>query len=111
KGMAVMELLTAALLRRHRVPLGRDVVFLAVADEEEGGLRGIHWLAKNHPELLEADFVLNEGAYGFSEFMGQATKMIGIGPSEKSPCWLRLRADGLPGHASVPHAQNAVAKL
>lgn len=111
KGMAVMELLSAALLARHRAPLERDVVFLAVADEEEGGRRGVHWLAEHHPELLQADFVLNEGAYGLSEFMGRQTKMFGIGPSEKSPCWLRLRARGLPGHASVPHAENAVVKL
>lgn len=111
KGMAVMELLSAALLVRHRLPLERDVVFLAVADEEEGGRRGVHWLAEHHPELLEADYVLNEGAYGLSEFMGRQTRMIGIGPSEKSPCWVRLRARGLPGHASIPHPQNAVVKL
>lgn len=111
KGMAIMELIAAVLLARHRLPLTRDVVFVAVADEEEGGGRGIHWITEHHPELLEADFVLNEGAYGFCEFMGREAKMVGIGPSEKSPCWLRVRAKGLPGHASVPHGKNAVVKL
>ena len=63
------------------------------------------------PELLEAGVVINEGAYGFREFMGRATKMFGVGPSEKSPCWLRLIARGRPGHASVPHGDNAVERL
>jgi len=43
--------------------------------------------------------------------MGKPTRIFGLGPSEKSPCWLRLRASGRPGHASVPHDRNAVARL
>jgi acetylornithine deacetylase/succinyl-diaminopimelate desuccinylase-like protein len=43
--------------------------------------------------------------------MGKPAKLFGFGPSEKSPCWLRLRIQGSPGHASVPHGDNAVARL
>lgn len=111
KGMAVMELLAMALLVRSGVELDRDVVFVAVADEEEGGHKGIHHLRRTRPELLVADYVLNEGAYGFSEFMGRQVKMFGLGPSEKSPCWLKLVARGRPGHGSVPHGDNALARL
>jgi len=111
KGMAVMELLTLILAKRVALELERDVVLLAVADEEEGGEHGIRFIARQHPELLEADVVLNEGAYGFREFMGRPTTLFGVGPSEKSPCWLRLIARGRPGHASVPHTDNAVARL
>lgn len=111
KGMAVMELLATVLAKRLDLPLERDIVFLAVADEEEGGEFGIRYLAREHPELLEADVVLNEGAYGFREFMGRPVKMFAVGPSEKSPCWLRLVARGRPGHASVPHGDNAVERL
>ncbi|HEY2776169.1 MAG TPA: M20/M25/M40 family metallo-hydrolase [Candidatus Binatia bacterium] len=111
KGMGVMELMTMVLARRHHIALDRDLVFVAVADEEEGGIYGVHHLAEKHPEVLEADYVFNEGAYGFCEFMGREAKIVGIGPSEKSPCWLRFRATGLPGHASVPHSKNALVKL
>lgn len=111
KGMGVMELLTLVLAKRHGLPLDRDLVFVAVADEEEGGIYGVHHLAEKHPEILQADYVFNEGAYGFCEFMGREAKIIGIGPSEKSPCWLRFRAKGMPGHASVPHTKNALVKL
>ncbi len=111
KGMGIMELLCIALARRHSIPLERDLVFVAVADEEAGGLYGIHHLAEHHPEVLQAEYVFNEGAYGFSEFMGREARIVGICPSEKSPCWLRVSAKGLPGHASVPHDKNALVKL
>lgn len=111
KGMGIMELLIMALVKRHDIELDRDLVLVAVADEEEGGLRGIHFLQESHPEILEAEYIFNEGAYGFSEFMGQAVKIIGLSPSEKCPVWLKLRASGDPGHASVPHGSNAVVRL
>ena len=34
KGMGIMELLVLFLIKRHRVPHRRDIIFLAVADEE-----------------------------------------------------------------------------
>jgi acetylornithine deacetylase/succinyl-diaminopimelate desuccinylase-like protein len=43
--------------------------------------------------------------------MGQKAKFFGLAPTEKSPCWVRLVARGAPGHASVPHANNAVVRL
>jgi acetylornithine deacetylase/succinyl-diaminopimelate desuccinylase-like protein len=111
KGMGVMELMSMVLAKRHRIPLDRDLVFVAVADEEEGGIYGVHHLAEHHAEILESDYVFNEGAYGFCEFMGREAKIVGIAPSEKSPCWLKFRAKGMPGHASVPHSKNALVKL
>jgi len=111
KGMGIMELLCMVLAKRHGIPLERDLLYVAVADEEAGGLQGIHYLSEHHPELLQADYVFNEGAYGFCEFMGRDAKILGICPSEKSPCWLRVSARGLPGHASIPHSKNALARL
>jgi acetylornithine deacetylase/succinyl-diaminopimelate desuccinylase-like protein len=111
KGMAVMELLAMAMLKRHGIELDRDIVFVAVADEEEGGHKGIHHLRRARPDLLQADYVFNEGAYGFSQFLGKKVTMFGLGPSEKSPCWVKLVTRGRPGHGSVPHGDNALARL
>ena len=111
KSMGIMELMALVLAKRHRIPLDRDVVLVAVADEEEGGIHGIHHLMEKHPDILKSDYVFNEGAYGFCEFMGREAKIVGIAPSEKSPCWLKFRATGMPGHASVPHSKNALVKL
>ena len=111
KGMGIMELMIMLIARRHGLEFGRDLLFLAVADEEEGGLKGIRHLQQHNPELFDAGYVFNEGAYGFSNFMGRDTKMFGLGPSEKSPCWIILRTKGAPGHASVPHRNNALVRL
>ncbi len=111
KGMGVMELMVLLLLHRHHVEHRRDIVFLAVADEEEGSQLGMDWLAEHHPELLRADAVINEGAYGFGELLGQRGLVFGVAPTEKAPLWLRLVARGRPGHGSVPHGENAALRL
>lgn len=111
KGMGVMELLVFLLLHRHGVRLRRDVLFLAVADEEEGGAFGMEWLAREHPELLRADGVINEGAFGFGELLGHRGLIFAVAPTEKAPLWLRLTAKGRPGHGSIPHRENAAVRL
>lgn len=111
KGMGIMELMVMLLAKRHGIELARDLVFLAVADEEEGGRMGVGFVERTAQHLLDADTVFNEGAYGFCELMGQQTKLFGVGPSEKSPCWIKLVSRGEPGHASVPHGRNALVKL
>ncbi len=111
KGMGVMELLVFLLLHRHRVAHRRDVLLLAVADEEEGGALGMRWLAEHRPELLRADGVINEGAFGFGELLGKRGLIFAVAPTEKAPCWLRLTVRGRPGHGSIPHGDNAAVRL
>ena len=48
KGMTSACFETFLLLHRLKVPLDRDVIFLAEADEEAGGRAGIDFLVKNH---------------------------------------------------------------
>jgi acetylornithine deacetylase/succinyl-diaminopimelate desuccinylase-like protein len=65
KGMLAANLETMLLLKRNVVDKGgalsRDVIFVANSDEEQGGDYGMGWLIKNHPELIKAEFALNEG--------------------------------------------------
>ncbi len=43
----------------------RDIIVALTADEEGGGpFNGVDWLLKNHRELIDAEFALNEGARG-----------------------------------------------
>lgn len=111
KGLGVAELTALLLLRRTGQPLARDVVFLAVADEEAGGGRGIEWLAEHHPETLEAEYVINEGGGGSTELFGVERPVFTVGTAEKGPLWLRLVAEGRPGHGSIPHEDNALDRL
>ena len=111
KGMGIMELFAMILIHRNGIPHQRDIVFLAVADEETGGSRGIDFLAREHPEALEAEYVINEGGWGTTDAMGTKRPAFNCGVSEKGPCWLKLVAEGRPGHGSVPHDDNALDRL
>ncbi|MGA2284955.1 MAG: M20/M25/M40 family metallo-hydrolase [Dehalococcoidia bacterium] len=111
KSMSVMELMTLLLLKRQGLRLKRDIVFLACADEEQGGIRGIDWLDANHPELFDAEYVINEGGYGSTETFGVRRPVFSLSVGEKGPLWLRLVAHGAPGHGSVPHADNCLERL
>ena len=60
KSLGVAELMAVIDLKRRKVRLKRDVIFLAVADEELGGIKGCKELLEQHPELFEnVGFVLN----------------------------------------------------
>jgi acetylornithine deacetylase/succinyl-diaminopimelate desuccinylase-like protein len=111
KGMAVLELMTVLTLKRHGAKLRRPVRLLAVADEEAGSAWGAEWLAKEHPELLDASFVLNEGGYGATAYLGVERPLFGLSMAEKSPLWLTLSATGRPGHGSAPHSDNVLDRM
>jgi acetylornithine deacetylase/succinyl-diaminopimelate desuccinylase-like protein len=111
KGMAVMELMTFLLLKRHGIPLKRDVVFMALADEEVGGEVGVEWMDRHHPEAMDAEYVLNEGGAGSTELLGVRKPIFNCSVSEKGPLWLKLRTEGAPGHGSVPHDDNSLERL
>lgn len=111
KGAVAQQLVVFLLLKRLNLPLQRDVIFAATADEEIGGVDGygVSWLVKHHPELLRAEFGLTElGGYTM-DFAGHIVYPIQV--AEKGTCWMKLKTTGRPGHGSVPHTDNAVVKL
>ena len=109
KGAVAQQLVALLTLRREQVPLKRDVIFAATADEETGGVYGMEWLAEHHPDLVRAEFGISEvGGYNM-DFGGQPIYMIQV--AEKGICWLKIRAHGRPGHGSQPHDDNAVVRL
>ncbi len=110
KGQGIMELIAFLEVgRKHQIP-SRDIVFLAVADEEAMGIKGVQYLFDNHPDELEAGLVLNEGGHGISDLLPDRPVML-ISTAEKASNWLHLSCQGPPGHGSVPHGQNALERL
>lgn len=111
KGLGIAQLMTFLTLKRLGVPLARDVVFFAQADEEAGSEFGMRFIIREHPETLDAEYVINEGGGGTTEMFGVERPVFSIGVSEKGPLWLKLIAEGRPGHGSVPHGENALDRL
>jgi acetylornithine deacetylase/succinyl-diaminopimelate desuccinylase-like protein len=111
KGEAIVQLMTLLALKRAGVPLKRDIIFLATADEEIGVGVGAGWIVREHPELVrDAEFLLTEGGTLRATGTGQV-EYYGIGTTEKSPFWLDVTSRGTPGHGSRPTADNPVHRL
>ena len=111
KGPAVVEAMTLIALKRHKIPLKAEVIFLGTADEEAGGAMGAGYLLSHHPELFaNVGIVFNEGGDIRLDKNGKA-RQYRVSVSEKTPLWLRLTAQGKPGHGSTPGSDLAVHKL
>jgi acetylornithine deacetylase/succinyl-diaminopimelate desuccinylase-like protein len=107
KGIGVSQLYAFVLLHRLKVPLARDVLLMAVPDEEVGGDLGATWMRKNHYAELDPEYVLDEGGFGSRDMFTAGKLVFGISVAERKILWLRLRAEGTAGHGSQPHPQNA----
>ncbi len=110
KAMGIIEVMAVLILKRERIPLERDILFLATADEEAGGNWGIRWALDNIPSLSEAEYALNEGGYIILNESGTADRYE-ISSGQKMVFQLRLKARGTSGHASMPHPENPNVKL
>ncbi|HEX4729266.1 MAG TPA: M20/M25/M40 family metallo-hydrolase [Jatrophihabitans sp.] len=112
--MKDMDAMTLAVIRewaRTGVQPERDIVLAFVADEEAGGTYGAHWLVDNHPELFADCTEAISEVGGFSVTVGSDLRLYLIQTAEKGIGWLRLRAQGRPGHGSMVHPDNAVTEL
>jgi acetylornithine deacetylase/succinyl-diaminopimelate desuccinylase-like protein len=111
KGEAITQLMTMLILKRAGVPLKRDVIFLATADEEIGAGVGAVWFTEHHADLLgNAEFLITEGGTTRANDRG-GVDYFGVGTTEKSPFWLDMTARGTPGHGSRPTPDNPVHRL
>lgn len=98
-------------LAREQVPLQRDIIFLAEADEE-GGLYGTRWLADNHWPLIDAEFALNEGGWIIkNETDPEKVRYVSISTADKFSLTLRLTSAGTSTHSSMPRPDNAIFAL
>jgi len=109
KGVVAVELMVFLLLKRKGVPLKRDVIFMANADEETGGSQGAKWMVDNHPELIRAEYGLNEGGGNATTIEGKP--FVSCQTGEKGNSRFLIRTRGTPGHASQPHRDNAILHL
>src|SRR4051812_49343213 len=99
-------------LKRLRVPLDRDVIYVAEASEESTsgpvGV-GIDYLIKEHWPDIEAEYALAEGGFVHSE--NGRVRFVEIAATEKVPRRAKLIATGSSGHGSRPRRDNAIVHL
>ena len=109
KGMGAVELELMLLLQRASVPLDRDIVFLAVADEEvgnSGALRAVQtW------DRIGCSHLVNEGGIGIQDMFFAGQVVFPISVAEKGFIWGEIVATGEPGHGSTPVPDRAPERL
>ena len=109
KGEGIIHLMAMVALKRAGVPLTRDIVLIANADEEVEGLGATAFVRRHRDLLDDVEYVLTEGGKSLVE--EGRVRWLGVGVAEKRPYWVRLVAHGTPAHGSAPTPDNPVPRL
>jgi acetylornithine deacetylase/succinyl-diaminopimelate desuccinylase-like protein len=109
KGQGVAHLMAMIALKRSGVPLTRDIVFVANADEELGSTGGIVFVAKHADLLKDVEYLLTEG--GANVYRNGKLEYYSVGVAEKRTFWQKLTVRGTPSHGSRPTRANPVPRL
>jgi acetylornithine deacetylase/succinyl-diaminopimelate desuccinylase-like protein len=96
-------------MRAEGVVPDRDIVAALTTDEEGGPENGVGFLLKTRPDLVQAEFVLNEGGAGSAR---EGRKLSNdVQASEKRVANFRLEVTNEGGHSSTPIKDNAITHL
>jgi acetylornithine deacetylase/succinyl-diaminopimelate desuccinylase-like protein len=110
KDEGLAQFMVMVMLKREKIELDRDVIFLAVGDEEVNGT-GTDWFIEHERDLLgNAEFLINEGGENLLDHNGNV-KYIGVDVGEKAAFWLHVVAYGRAGHGSLPISDSAPNRL
>lgn len=110
--MRHMVAMSAAIVRRLAATgtrLSRDIIFAAVADEENGCDLGSRFLVEQHRSKVEAEYALGEVG-GFTLHLGDS-QFYPVQVAEKGFVWVRATLRGEPGHGSMPMPGSVVTRL
>ena len=110
KAMVAANLAVFLQLKRLKVPLDRDVIFMAEAGEEGTSQFGIDFMVAKHWDKIDCEYALNEAGETQIEADGKIP-FVGIQTTEKVPRGLTLKVTGSSGHASMPRMDNAITHL
>ena len=90
----------------------RDIILALTCDEEliPSPFNGVEFLLKQHRQLIDAEFALNEGAGGTLDNSGKPVRLA-IQAGEKVFQTYTLEVTNRGGHSSVPIKDNAIYHL
>ncbi len=109
KAMASLFVANAIRLKKEGYVPQRDIIIALTTDEEGGAYNGVDWLLKNHRELMDAAWVINEGGGG--ALRDGKPLLHSIQAAEKVYNDFTFRVTNAGGHSSVPRADNAIYQL
>lgn len=110
KDMVTAGMMLMLQLKRLKVPLDRDVIFVAEAGEEGTAHVGIEFLIDKHWPEIEAEYAIAEGGQVKLDKSGRV-RFMEVSTTEKVPRGVKLIATGTSGHGSRPRKDNAIGHL
>jgi acetylornithine deacetylase/succinyl-diaminopimelate desuccinylase-like protein len=109
KDMAAIWVALFVELKQAGFTPRRDLILALTADEEGGNFNGVQWLLKEHRNLIDAEFALNEGGGG--QLKNGKRVLNAVQASEKIYQSYRLEVKNAGGHSSRPTRDNAIYRL
>jgi acetylornithine deacetylase/succinyl-diaminopimelate desuccinylase-like protein len=111
KFMAATFVATLIRYKQEGYTPDRDIIVALETDEEilDRDALGIQWLLKNHRDLIDAEFALNEG--GSVGLKNGKPIRNSIQTSEKVSLSYQLEVKNRGGHSSLPTKDNAIYHL
>jgi acetylornithine deacetylase/succinyl-diaminopimelate desuccinylase-like protein len=109
KSMASQFVANLIRLKQERFQPDRDLILALTADEEGGDFNGVSWLIKNHRDLIDAEFAINEGGGGVVKNGKYLVNEVQAAEKVYQDFRLEVRNPG--GHSSLPVKDNAIAHL
>ncbi len=109
KAMASQFVANLIRLKQEGFAHDRDLILALTADEEGGNFNGVDWLVKNHRDLIDAEFAINEGGGGIirkGKYLANEVQA-----SEKLYQDFKLEVTNSGGHSSLPVKDNAIYHL
>jgi len=109
KGRAAILVANFIRLRQEGYRPDRDLILALTADEEGGDWNGVEFLLREHRNLIDAAYGLNEGGRGQVKDGRRLANVIQT--SEKVYLSFRLQVTDPGGHSSVPRPENPIYRL
>jgi acetylornithine deacetylase/succinyl-diaminopimelate desuccinylase-like protein len=109
KDEAAIHIANFVRLKQEGFVPDRDIIVALTADEEGGEHNGVVWLLRNHRELIDAEFSLNEAGGGALKKGKRIANRVQA--SEKVYQSFTLEVTNPGGHSSLPKKDNAIYRL
>ena len=106
KAMAAIWIANLIRFKQEKFSPDRDIIVALTADEEGGDDNGVDWLLKNHKDLINAEYALNEGGGGQQKDGKKILNRVQL--SEKVFQSFQIEAKNNGGHSSQPRKDNAI---
>ncbi len=109
KDEAAIAVANLIKMKREGYVPNRDIIIALTADEEGGPVNGVQHLLAEHFDLVDAEFVINEGGGG-GIFNG-VKSIVSVQAAEKVYQSYTLEVTNRGGHSSLPRSDNAIYEL